>query len=67
MIPTMVARKMARSCQAFLATPSCRGMNHIIIPVRNMMPNGFKEAPFHCGAAAAAAGAGAGTEVAADA
>lgn len=47
MIPTMVDRKMERSCQAILVTPVGGGMNHRIIPVAMEAIRGCMEAPCH--------------------
>lgn len=61
MMPTIVARKMARSCHALRATPAGAGMNQTITPVRIDAARGFRAAPCHgCGGASA----GPGTDVA---
>lgn len=51
MIPTMVARKMASNCHAFLETPDGTGTNHRINPVAIEAIKGFSAAPCHgcCG------------------
>lgn len=59
MMPTMVARKMARSCQAFRATPVGTGRNQTITPVRMEAARGFKAAPCHWGCEGTAPGAAA--------
>lgn len=64
MIPTMVARKIASSCQAFLETPAGVGTNQRITPVAIDAISGFIEAPCHGWAGGAA---GAGVAAAADA
>lgn len=46
-IPTMVDRKMERSCQAILVTPVGGGMNHRITPVAMEAIRGCMEAPCH--------------------
>lgn len=52
MMPTMVARKIARSCHALRATPAGAGMNQIRTPVRIDAAKGLRAAPCHgCGAA----------------
>jgi hypothetical protein len=57
-MPTMVARKMARSCHALRATPAGAGINQTRTPVRMDAARGFREAPCHgCGGAAAGPGA----------
>lgn len=56
MIPTMVARKIARSCHAFRETPEGTGRNQIITPVAMEARSGFIAAPCHgccCGDAGA--------------
>mgnify|MGYP006889224077 FL=1 len=47
MIPTIVARKIERSCHAFFDTPSGAGMNQIATPVAMAMTNGLMAAPSH--------------------
>lgn len=47
MIPTMVARKMERSCHAFLVTPAGVGTNQRITPVAIDAIRGFIAAPCH--------------------
>lgn len=64
MIPTMVARKIAKSCHAFLETPPGTGTNHRMTPVAIDAARGFRAAPCH---GCAGAGAGAGGEAAAEA
>lgn len=51
MMPTIVARKIARSCQAGLETPEGTGTNQRMTPVAMEASNGFIAAPCHgCGA-----------------
>lgn len=51
MMPTIVARKMARSCQAGLETPEGTGTNQRMTPVAMEASNGFIAAPCQgCGA-----------------
>lgn len=47
MIPTMVARKIARSCHALRVTPSGTGRNHTITPVAIDARRGLIAAPCH--------------------
>lgn len=47
MMPTMVARKIARSCHAFLVTPAGVGTNQRITPVAMDASKGFMAAPCH--------------------
>lgn len=47
MIPTIVARKMARSCQASRETPDGTGTNQRITPVAMDAKSGFIAAPCH--------------------
>lgn len=47
MIPTIVARKIASSCHAFLETPEGTGTNQIIIPVAIEASRGLIAAPCH--------------------
>lgn len=57
MIPTIVARKMASSCHAFLDTPEGTGTNQRITPVAIEAISGFIAAPVHgCGGDAGATG-----------
>ena len=50
MMPTIVARKMARSCHAFLETPLGTGRNQMRTPVAMEAARGFSAAPCHgCG------------------
>ena len=55
MMPTMVARKIARSCHALRVTPSGTGRNHMITPVAIDARRGLIAAPCH-GAGATGAG-----------
>lgn len=47
MIPTIVAKKMASSCHAFLDTPEGTGTNHRMMPVAIEARRGFNAAPCH--------------------
>lgn len=47
MIPTMVARKIAKSCHAFFVTPAGVGTNQSITPVAMDAIKGFIAAPCH--------------------
>lgn len=49
MIPTMVARKIASNCHAFLDTPAGWGRNHMMTPVAIAATSGFSSAPCHGG------------------
>ena len=49
MIPTIVARKIERSCHAFLDTPFGVGINQIKTPVRIAANKGFRAAPWGLG------------------
>lgn len=49
MMPTMVARKIASSCHAFLETPAGSGTNHRMTPVATAAAIGFSAAPCHGG------------------
>ena len=49
MMPTMVARKIASSCHAFLETPAGAGTNHRMTPVAIDAASGFIAAPCHGG------------------
>lgn len=49
MMPTMVARKIASSCHAFLETPAGCGTNHRMTPVAIAAASGFSAAPCHGG------------------
>lgn len=51
MMPTMVARKMERSCQALRVTPAGAGTNQRMTPVAIEAIRGWSAAPCHgCGA-----------------
>ena len=52
MIPTIVAKKIASSCHAFLETPAGTGENQRITPVAMEARRGFMAAPCHAGAGA---------------
>lgn len=58
MMPTMVARKMARSCQALRETPAGAGTSQRRTPVAIEAARGFRAAPCH-GGLDGAAGTGA--------
>ncbi|KAJ6424756.1 hypothetical protein OIU84_025512 [Salix udensis] len=47
MIPTIVARKIASSCQAGFVTPEGTGTNQKMTPVAIDASNGFIAAPCH--------------------
>ena len=47
MMPTMVPRKIARSCHAFRETPAGTGENQIRTPVAMEASKGFMAAPCH--------------------
>lgn len=60
-MPTIVARKMASSCQAFRETPEGTGTNQRMTPMAIDASKGFIAAPCH-GRGAAGAGAEAEAE-----